>query len=276
MTNETVKKNGLSREDDKMLKSVYRRTLTLSATYNYERMQGLGYVYAMIPVINRFYKTKEERAAGYKRHFEIFNTTPSVAGFITGLSASMEKEAAQDASFDKSSINAVKVSLMGPFAGIGDTIFWAALRIITLGIGISLCMAGNFLGVIVHLLLFNVLAHITRYYGVYWGYGMGSSFIAKAVQNGTLGFITKAAGVVGLMTVGAMCCSMVSFNIAWAPTIQGSQIVVQDILNSIFPNLLPLGLTFGCFTLLNKGVKPIWIMLGMMAVGVLGKVAGIF
>ncbi len=269
-------KYNLSTEDDKMLKKVYRRTLSLSSTYNYERMQGLGYVFSMIPVIKRFYKKPEEQAEAYKRHFELFNTTPSMGGFITGLSAAMEKEASEDKSFDTRSINAVKVSLMGPFAGIGDTLFLAVLRIISLGVGVALCAQGNFLGVILHLLIYNGFAHITRYYGVYWGYGMGGNFIKTAVSSGALGYVTKGAGIVGLMTVGAMVCNMVKLNIAWVPTIQGSEIAIQEILDSIFPFLLPLGLTFLCFKLISKGVKPIWLMLGLMVLGVVGKVLGIF
>ena len=188
----------------------------------------------------------------------------------------MEKEAAEDPTFDKNSINAVKLSLMGPFAGIGDSIFQGSLRIITLGIGISLAAEGNFLGVILHLLIYNIIAHLLRYYGVFAGYNMGSSFVKKASENGLLGQVTKGAGIVGLMTVGAMVCSMVSFNLSAVLNIQGSELVVQDMLDSIFPNLLPLLLTFVCYKLLNKNVKPIWLMLGMMVFGVLGKVIGLF
>ncbi len=264
------------KEDKKMLKKVFWRTMTLSSTYNYERMQGLGYVYTMIPVIKRYYKNEEDRIEAYKRHYELFNTTPTMGGFITGLSTSMEKEASEDPTFDKNSINAVKLSLMGPFAGIGDSIFQGSLRIITLGIGISLAAEGNFLGVILHLLIYNIIAHLLRYYGVFAGYNMGSSFVKKASENGLLGQVTKGAGIVGLMTVGAMVCSMVSFNLSAVLNIQGSELVVQDMLDSIFPNLLPLLLTFVCYKLLNKNVKPIWLMLGLMVFGVLGKVIGLF
>lgn len=264
------------KEDKKMLKKVFWRTMTLSSTYNYERMQALGYVYTMIPVINRYYKTDEEKIEAYKRHYELFNTTPTMGGFITGLSTSMEKEASEDPNFDKSSINAVKLSLMGPFAGIGDSIFQGSLRIIALGIGIALAAQGSILGAIVHLLLYNVLAHLLRYYGVFAGYNMGSTFIKSASENGLLGQITKGASIVGLMTVGAMTCSMISFQIPAVLNIQGSELVIQDMLDQIFPNLLPLLLTFVCYKMLKKNVKPIWIMLGMMVVGVIGKVIGIF
>jgi Phosphotransferase system, mannose/fructose/N-acetylgalactosamine-specific component IID len=264
-------------EDKKMLKKVFWRTLTLSSTYNYERMQGLGYVYTMIPVIKRFWKDPEDQKAAYKRHFELFNTTPTMGSFITGLSASMEKEAAADPEFDKSSINAVKVSLMGPFAGIGDSIFWGALRVITLGIGVSLAMTGNILGAIIHLLLFNAIAFIPRYYGTYLGYGVGSNFIRKAIDSGVMGLITKGASIIGLMTVGAMTCTMVRFSIPLVMNIEGNKLELQTALfDAILPGLLPLLLTFVCYKCISKGVKPIWLMLMLLVLGVLGSVAGIF
>jgi len=269
-------KYNLSKDEDKMLKSVFMRTLTLSSAYNYERMQALGFVFAMIPVIKHFYKKPEDQIKAYQRHFELFNTTPSMGGFITGLTAAMEKENSTDENFDERSINAVKVSLMGPFAGIGDTVFLAVLRIISLGIGIALCAQGNFLGIILHLLIYNVIAHFVRYYGVYWGYGLGGNFIKGAVESGVLGNITKGAGIVGLVTIGAMVCNMVRLNIAWVPNIQGSEIQIQSLLDSVFPRMLPIALTFLCFKLLSKGIKPIWLMLGMMVIGVIGKVIGLF
>lgn len=266
----------IKKEDEKMLNSIYWRTMTLSSTYNYEKMQALGYIYSMIPVIKRQYKEKQEQVEALKRHNEIFNTTPTMGALITGLSASMEVEASQNPDFDKNSINALKVSLMGPFAGIGDSVFWGSLRIISLGVGISLAMAGNPLGILLHLLIYNLPAHFIRYYGVFFGYSMGSSFIKKATESGLMGYITKGASIVGLMTVGAMCCTMVSFNIPKVFDIQGSELAVQSILDSILPNLLPLLLTFGCFKVIKKNVKPITIMLVFMVIGVLGKVIGLF
>lgn len=266
----------LSKDENKMLKSIFWRTMTLSSTYNYEKMQALGYIYAMIPVIRRQYPDKADQIEALQRHNEIFNTTPTMASVITGLSASMEVEASHNKEIDKTSINALKVSLMGPFAGIGDSIFQGSLRIIALGIGISLAIAGNPLGILLHLLIYNIPAHFVRYYGVYLGYGLGSNFIRKATESGVMGYITKGASIVGLMTVGAMTCTMVSFQIPAVFNIQGTELAIQSVIDQIFPNLLPILLTFGCFRAVNKGAKPIVIMLIFMVAGVLGKIVGIF
>ncbi len=272
MTNQVT----LTNEDKKMCRSVFWRTMTLSSTYNYETMQALGFMYSMMPVINRFYKTKEERDAALKRHNEIFNTTPTMGGIITGLVASMEKEASENPDFDTSSISAVKVSLMGPFAGIGDSLFWGTLRVISLGIGISLAMSGSILGAIVHLLIYNIPSHIVRYYGVFKGFEMGGNFMKNMSNSGIMGSLTRGAGIVGMMTVGAMSVTMTSFNISKVFTIQGSEIVVQDVLNSICPNLLPLLLTFGCYKAIKKGKNPAVVMVINLIIGIIGKYLGLF
>ena len=98
--------------------------------YNYERQQGLGYAIAIWPAIKTFYHTKEEQAKALVRHMEIFNTTPHEVTAITGVNAALEKEASQNPDFDVNSINNIKVGLMGPFAGIGDSFFWGTFRII--------------------------------------------------------------------------------------------------------------------------------------------------
>lgn len=272
----TKNKIDLSSEDKKMCRQVYWRTMTLSSTYSYETMQALGFMYAMMPVVNRFYKTEEERTKALIRHNEIFNTTPTMGGMITGLVASMEKEAAEDPEFDTAAISAVKVSLMGPFAGIGDSLFWGSIRIISLGIGISLAMSGSILGAIVHLLLYNLPAHFLRYNGVFMGYKLGGSFMKTATENGLMGIITKSATIVGLMTVGAMACSLISFNIPMVLNIEGSELAIQETLDAIFPNLLPLLLTFGCYKAIKKGMNPAILMLVLLVIGVIGKYAGVF
>lgn len=153
------KQETLTKDEKKLVKELFWNSFILENSYNYERQQALGFAVGMWPAIKRFYKTKEERADALQRHMAIFNTTPHVVGAITGITAALEKEASINPAFDKSIINNVKVGLMGPFAGIGDSIFQGTLRIIASGIGISLCQQGSFLGPILFLLIsiFHIL-----------------------------------------------------------------------------------------------------------------------
>lgn len=123
------------------LKKMFLRGLALEYSWNYERQQNMGYCYAMLPIIKKLYKKKEEQIEAVKRHMEFFNTTPYVSTLVLGISTAMEESNANNEDFDTSSISSVKASLMSPLAGIGDSLFWGTLRVIATGVGTSLSLS---------------------------------------------------------------------------------------------------------------------------------------
>ena len=130
--------------EKKEFMSGFWRSCCLQGCFNYERQQGLGFGYAMIPHLRRIYKDDPEGFKdAMKRHLVFYNITPQCTTFVQGIAVAMEEEAASNPDFDASSINAIKTALMGPLSGIGDSIFWGTLRTIGLGVGISFCMQGN-------------------------------------------------------------------------------------------------------------------------------------
>lgn len=156
--------------------SVFWRSFGLEWDWNYERQMNIGYCYCMLPVIKKLYPDPAQQEAAMKRHLEFFNTTPQLATLILGITAAMEEQNANDPGFDTQSINDVKVSLMGPLAGIGDSFIWGTLRIIATGVGLSLATQGNVLGPILFFLIFNIPAQGLRYYLMNAGYKLGSGF----------------------------------------------------------------------------------------------------
>ena len=106
----------------KELNQVFWRSFGMEWDWNYERQMNMAYCYCMLPVIKKLYSNKEDQIAAMQRHLEFFNTTPQLSTLILGISAAMEESNANDSNFDTESINSVKVSLMGPLAGIGDSI----------------------------------------------------------------------------------------------------------------------------------------------------------
>lgn len=273
MINDKIK--NLSAEENKMLKKVAMRTLALSASQNAETMQGFAYVNAMAPAIKLFNKDKKKRVSAYKRHFTIFNTNTTLGGFISGLTASMEKQAANDDDFDVASISAVKTALMGPIAGIGDSIFWGSVRTICTGIGLSFAVNGNAFGPLLMIVLYNAICTVFRYYGPYLGYIYGSDLISDMSENGILSKITKYATIVGMVTVGAMTCTMVGFSIPWEIAIGSTTISIQGMFDSILPNLVKLLLVLFVLKLLKKGYKSTWIIYAMLIIGVVGRYLGV-
>lgn len=109
----------------KDIRNVFYRSNVFQGSWNFERMQALGYAYAMVPAIKRLYpEGSPERVAAIKRHLEFFNTHPYVGAPIIGVTLAMEEQRANGAPIDDGAINGIKVGLMGPLAGVGDPIFW--------------------------------------------------------------------------------------------------------------------------------------------------------
>ncbi len=273
-SNEQNTKNELETITKKDLMSVFWRSFSLEWSWNYERQMNMSYCYAIMPIIKKFYKTKEQRAEAMKRHLEFFNTTPHIATLILGITAAMEESNAKDENFDTSSINNIKVGLMGPIAGIGDSFIWGTLRIIATAIGLSLATQGNILGPILFLLVFNIPAQGLRYYLTDVGYKLGTGFLEKVQKSGMMEKLTYGAAVLGLMVIGGMVATMVSINVPLMIGEGDSATSLNDIFNSVMPGLLPLGFTFFVYWLLGKNFKTTTILVICAVIGLLGALFG--
>lgn len=240
-------------EERKFLKKAFWRSFTLYASVSPAKQGASGFCYSMMPCINHFYKDDEQKKQALTRSISYFNTTIPCSTFIMGLTASMEKENSQKQDFDTNSINAVKSSLMGPLAGIGDSIFWGVLRVIAAGIAVSMGQSGNILAPFVFLLLFNLPSILIKYYATFLGYKLGSEYIQKVYESGLMNILTKAASVVGLVMVGGMTAQMVSFTSTAELSMNGEVILnLQTMLDQIFVGIVPLGITLLCYYLLKK------------------------
>ena len=265
-------------EERKLLRKAFWRSFTLYAAVSPAKQGASGFCYAMMPFINRFYKDSEEKKnEALTRSMSYFNTTITCSTFIMGLVASMEKKNSEQPDFDAGSINAVKSSLMGPLAGIGDSIFWGVLRVIAAGIAVGMGAAGNVLAPIVFLLLFNLPSILIKYYGTFLGYKLGSEYIQKVYASGLMNILTKAASTVGLIMVGGMTATMVNFHSVFELTMDGEPILsLQPMLDQIFVGLVPLGLTLLCYYLLKKkNVSITVLILGVIALSILLSFLGI-
>lgn len=270
MTDIHMKAVTASRDDKnekKMFRQLFFRQFQLLGSMNFTRMEGLSYGWTLAPMLKKIYPDPHRYIEALKRNSQFFNTNQHLAPFIMGLTLSMEKENATNPDFDTSSINGIKVALMGPFAGVGDSFFYGVLRIIATGIAVGLASQGNILGPLLFLLIYNVPSYLLRYYGGVMGYKLGSKYIAEATQSGLLSCITKASSIMGLMMVGAMSASMVKFTTTLQTTIAGQPFVLQEILDKICVGMIPLLLVLGCLRMLNKKVSPNKVLLLLIASG---------
>ncbi len=268
----------LPKAEKKLIKSMSWRSFTLYGAVTPAKQGASGVSYTMQPFIDRFYKNREaDRKAAMVRHMSYFNTNVAMFPFIMGITASMEKENAEKDDFNPESINAIKTSLIGPLAGIGDSVFWGVLRVIAAGIGVSLAQANNFMAPLIFLLLFNLPVQLVRWQGAKLGYTLGASYISDLYESGMINVLTKGATIVGLAMVGAMTSNMVSLQLKWNMVLDGKTIMKsQEMLNQIFVGLIPLSITLICFWLLKKKNMSINILIfSIIGLGILLSVLGI-
>lgn len=259
----------------KELKSIFWRSFTTSHAWHFERQQHMAFEFTMIPVINKLYEKKEDRIEAYKRHLEFYNCQATMQPFISSVAAAMEEENANNPEFDTSSISAMKVSLMGPLAGIGDSLIAGTLRIIATGIAAGLCLSGSLLGPLLFLLIYNVPTIALRYFGVKFGYGLGNKLISQLSEGDLMNKLTMSMSIVGLMVIGAMVASTVSVTTPIAFNISGSAFSLQETLDTIFPRLLPMVVTLGLYRLNKKHVNVLMQIIGIMVLAVVLGVLGI-
>ena len=276
MTEMTQNHKKLTKGD---LRSMYMRSTFLLGSFNFERMQSMGFCVTMIPAIKRLYSKKEDQAAALKRHLEFFNTQPWIGSAIMGVTAAMEEERANGAEIDDGAISGVKVGLMGPLAGVGDPIYWGTARIILAVLGASLAKEGNIMGPILFFVGINLIRVLTRWYSMNYGYQKGTE-IVQDMEGGQLQKITTGASILGLFIMGGLVAKWASLKIPYVIAKyqqDGQEVVrtVQSTLDELLPNLVPLLLTFLCMYLLKKKVSAIAIILVMFALGVVGRHYGI-
>lgn len=266
------------KHEKKLMKQMYWRSFTLYSAVTPSKQGASGFSYAMQPFLDLFYKDNEiEKCEAMIRHMSYFNTNVATYPFILGVTASMEKENSEKEDFNAESINAIKTSLMGPLAGIGDSVFWGVLRTLSAGIAVSLAQAGNVFAPLVFLLLFNVPVQFLRYKGGELGYTLGSSYISNLYENGLINILTKAASIVGLAMVGAMTSQMVHLDIKWNMVMDGEVIMnTQEMLDQIFIGLIPLLITLLSFYLMKKkNVSINYLIFGIIILGIVLAVLGI-
>ena len=264
----------------KDLRSMYWRSTFLLGSFNFERMQAIGFCITLMPAIKKFYPDdKTQQAAALKRHLEFYNTHPWISSVVFGVTAAMEEQRSKGEDIGDETITNVKVGLMGPLAGVGDPIFWGTARPVLGALGASLAVAGNWMGPLIYFFGINIIRILVRWYGLRWGYERGTAMVAE-VGGGQLKRITQIAAITGLFVMGALVSKWTTIKF---PTVVSrvtaddgtvTTTTLQDILDKLLPGLAALGLTFLCMYLLNKKVNALWIILGMFVIGILGAWSG--
>lgn len=236
--------NQLTKKD--LFQANWRWLWSSQICWNYERMMSTGYLYTMLPTIQKLYPKKDDRIAMMKLHNQFFNTNAYIGGFIIGMDMAIEEKEGRKA---EEAIAGLKAGLMGSFAGVGDTIVGVILPTIFGSIAAYMGLKGNPIGAIIWLIA-NFVVLFLRFTLLPLGYSQGEKLIYAAGNK--LNRLTDAAILLGVTVVGALIPTVINANVPLIFKTGKVTLKVQSILDQIMPALIPVLLVVVCYWLLGK------------------------
>ena len=253
--------------DKKTLNKMVWLSCFLQASFNYERMQACGWLWGMLPGLQKIHTNKEDLKASMAHNLDFLNTPPFLVTFVMGIVLSLEQNKA-----DTATIRSVRISAAGPLGGIGDALFWLTLVPITAGLTANMAMEGQIIGAVLFLIIFNAVQFAVRFGLMYWSYGLGTKAVTLLTSSAKE--FTRAASILGIFVVGGLIANYGGTSLRIV--VGDPAINIQGLLDGVLPKLIPLLITLGIYVLIKKGWTPVKCIILILVVGILGCAFGIW
>lgn len=272
-----------------MEKKISKKALTKSfhnwyygnlTCFSQEHMQTFGYLCSMLPIVEDLYKNKEDQAKSMKTYTAFFNTEPQLGTVILGMTAGLEEARANGAEdVDDETINGLRAGLMGPIAGIGDSLVVGTVIPILLGIAMGMSSGGSPLGAIFYIIVWNLFAYFGMKFLYFKGYELGGKAVDFLV--GPQGeALRESITMIGGIVIGAVAATWVSVTTSFTMTAEGAKepfLKLQETLDGVYPGILTAAFVMLCWFLLAKRkMSPIKVMLILVVIAFVGALVGFF
>ena len=261
-----------------LLKSFHHWYYGNLTCFSQEHMQTFGYLTSMLPIVEELYEDQEDKARSMQTYTAFFNTEPQLGTLIVGITAGLEEARVNGSEeVDDETINGLRAGLMGPVAGIGDSLVVGTLIPVILGIAIGLSTGGSPIGAIFYIIVWNVLAYLGMRFAYFKGYELGDKAVEFLV--GAQGqAIRKAVSIVGGMVVGGVAATWVSVKTSFQlGSAKNPYLVLQDKLDEVYPGLLTAIFIVFCWWLMaKKNISPLKVMLLLVVIAFVGVITGFF
>lgn len=241
---------------------------------NFERLQALGYCNSMIDILKKLYPNKDDFAQALQRHLTMYNTEANWGSIINGISIALEEGASKQGSEDQAQttelVTGLKAGLMGPLAGIGDTLDFGTLRPIVMGICIPFVMSGSVFAALVPLIYQVAYMFFCGKALIGLGYRKGKESIVEILHSGEIQRLIDGFSMFGLLMMGALSATYVKVSTPLViATDGGNSIAIQEMLDRIAPGLLSIAVVFAIYLYINKrGPHYLRVLLAVVAGGI--------
>ncbi len=245
---------------------------------NMERMEAPGFGGMFARIAHKLYKddpVKQQELV--KRHMTFYNTQPMVGSVVNGIVLGMEEQRALGADVSDEVISSTKIALMGPLAGIGDSLFIGTLIPILLSISLGLTgPEGSIIGPIFYMITWVAIMLSFSWITYSYGYRLGTSAIAMITNSAIKDKVVRFASIIGMVVTGCVTAQYVRFGITWEYVSGEMTQSVQSVIDGIFPGLFPLLLTILVWFLLDKkNFKLSTLFAGIFLFSLIGTFFGI-
>ena len=246
--------------------------------FSQEHMQTFGYLVAMLPIIEELYEKKEDQKMAIQTYTAFFNTEPQIGTVVVGITAGLEEARANGEEIDSEMINGIRAGLMGPLAGIGDSLIVGTLIPILLGIALGLSGGGSPLGAIFYIIAWNTLAIFGMKLLYFKGYELGGKAV-EVIVGEKANAIRDSIIMVGTIVIGAVAASWINITTSFKMLNSEGGVIIdlQYTFNSIFPKLLSAVTVIFCWWLMKKKkMSPSVVMLILVVIAFVGVLVGFF
>lgn len=246
--------------------------------FSQEHMQTFGYMLSMLPIVEDLYDSNEDQTKNLLTYSTFFNTEPQVGSVVVGITAGMEEARANGEDVDDETINGIRAGLMGPLAGMGDSLVVGTLLPILLGIAMGLSGGGSVLGPIFFILVWNIGMFLIMRFLYFKGYELGGKAVEYLVGE-KANAIREAIIMLGTMVIGGVTAMWINIETSFQMLNSEGGVIVdlQSTLDSVYPKILSPVFVILCWYLLSKKrMSPVVVMLILVAVAFVGVLVGFF
>ncbi len=223
--------------------------------FSQEHMQTFGYLCSMLPLCKELYADDPDKMAeSMDTYRTFFNTEPQLGAIIVGVTAGLEEARANGAEdVDSETINGLRAGLMGPIAGIGDSLVF-------------------------YIIVWNLFAYFGMRFLYFKGYDMGTKaveFLVGDIGNAIREAVTTLGGIV----IGAVSASWISVKTSFALYNEAGEayMVLQEKFDSVFPGMLTAIFVILCWWLMaKKQLSPLKVMGLLVVIAFVGVLIGFF
>jgi len=236
----------VSAEKNRSLWGVLIRSLSIQSSRNFWRMHNLGFAFSIAPVLKKSVGSKDEAARMLQRHLQLFSTNPYMSGPIIGSVIKVEEELSAGGNCPES--DALKSTLMAPYAAMGDSLFWGSLKPFAASIGALAALKGFISAPLILLFIYNPVPVWVRVKGFFEGYRKGKNGI-EFIRHLNLPLMSRRVRWMSVVLLGMLAFSV--SGVGMAPPEFGAA-----------EKILVLGVTLLCCFIIRQGISSLKILYG--------------